>query len=62
MGCYDLTGDGQVDSTDIAVISARVGAIDGEAGYDARLDLDDNGVIDGADVNIVIAELGKECP
>lgn len=55
----DINCDEKVDAEDVfAVISAR-GKVKGDAGYKSRADLDFNGVIDDADVQIVTNEYAK---
>ncbi len=55
-GCpADLTGDGQIDSTDLNIILAAFGTSD--AG-----DTDGDGDTDSADLNTVLAKFGAGCP
>jgi len=54
----DLNGDGRVDNFDKAILVALLGVNSGETGYREGLDLDANGSIGGADVEIVKAHIG----
>jgi hypothetical protein len=49
----DISGDGQVDGTDLASVLGSWGGLGG--------DLDGNGVTDGADLSIVLGSWGP-CP
>lgn len=46
----DLNGDGRTDGQDAALISARLGVSAGQAGYETRLDLNQDGRIDVKDL------------
>ena len=54
----DITGNGIVNSTDLAVVLSAWGS-DGQAKFDA--DVDNSGVVDGADLAFVLAGWGA-CP
>ena len=55
--CADVTGDGRVRLADVALITLR--ALIGR--YNARFDLNHDGVINFADVRIAIGQLGTTC-
>src|SRR5204862_2997801 len=54
----DANGDGQVDGRDFAVLDAARGSAVGDARYDVRADIDDDGRIDATDIQLVYANLG----
>lgn len=49
----DLNGDNAIDCTDIAIVKASMGKRTGQAGFDARADVDKNGVVDARDLAYV---------
>jgi len=51
----DLSGDGQVDGSDLGVLLAAFGAT-------GPADLDANGVVDGADLGLLLSAWGDLCP
>ena len=53
-GLGDLTGDGAIDGTDLALLLGDWGA----CGFGCRADLNDDGVIDGADLATLIGNWG----
>lgn len=55
----DTNGDGKVDQDDIEPIRQRFGARQGESNYDARVDANDDGVIDELDVFVVGRNFGR---
>ena len=60
----DVDGDGVVTCTDVAIIRAALGRRAGQPGFDARADLNRDGVIDVRDLASVIRQLapGVVCP
>ncbi len=60
----DVDGDGVVTCTDVAIIRAALGRRAGQPGFDARADLNRDGVIDVRDLASVIRQLapGVACP
>lgn len=56
----DITGDGAVDLTDLAIVLANYGVPSGAAYEDG--DLDGDGDVDLADLAIVLAAYGTACP
>lgn len=63
--CYDVNMDGAVVTSDITAVVAAFGAIEGQALYDPRMDVNENGP-DGAiligDITRVVAQFGDICP
>lgn len=59
----DLTGDGQVDCSDLAIVKALIGKRVGDAGFDPRADFNNDGVIDARDLAYVAmrATVGTRC-
>ena len=59
----DLTGDGQVDCADLAIMKSLIGKRVGDPGYDARADFNNDGVIDVRDLAYVAnrATVGVRC-
>jgi hypothetical protein len=55
----DVNGDGTVDAQDLAAVENALGTRPGDEGYDPALDLDQNGIIDDADVALVEANMGR---
>jgi len=49
----DVTGDGVVDCADVAVVRASMNRRTGQAGFDARADVNDDGVVNLRDLNAV---------
>lgn len=49
----DLTGDGAVDCSDLAVVKALIGKRLGDPGFDARADFNNDGIIDARDLGYV---------
>jgi hypothetical protein len=60
----DLNADLKVDCSDIAIIKAAFGKVSGQAGFDARADVNFDGVIDVRDLAYVGQRLptGTHCP
>ncbi len=60
----DLTGDGQVDCADLAIVKALIGKRVGDPGFDARADFNNDGIIDARDLAYVAqrATVGTRCP
>lgn len=55
----DVSGDGQVDLTDLDVVMRAFGKRIGEAGFDPRADLNGDGIIDIFDVVMVGINFGR---
>ncbi len=55
----DVNGDGWVDSLDLTAVQNALGSRPGDEGYDPAMDLDQNGIIDDADVALVLANMGR---
>jgi trimeric autotransporter adhesin len=49
----DLTGDGAVDCSDLAVVKALIGKRVGDPGFDPRADFNNDGIIDARDLGYV---------
>ena len=60
----DLTGDGQVDCADLAIMRSLIGKRVGDPGFDPRADFNNDGVIDVRDLAYVAnrATVGVRCP
>lgn len=60
----DVNGDGKVDCIDLAIIKASFGKRSGQPGFDARADVNKNGVVDIRDLSFVSQKLpvGSHCP
>ena len=60
----DVDGDGVVTCTDVAIVRAALGRRAGQPGFDARADLNRDGVVDVRDLASVIRQLapGVVCP
>jgi len=60
----DLTGDGQVDCTDLAIMRSLIGKRVGDPGFDARADFNNDGIIDVRDLAYMAqrATIGTRCP
>jgi hypothetical protein len=59
----DLTGDGAVDCSDLAVVRALIGRRVGTPGFDARADFNNDGIIDARDLGYVAQRVtvGTRC-
>lgn len=59
----DADGDGVVGCSDLSIVKASVGKKPGQAGYDARADVNKDGVVDARDLAYVNARLpaGSTC-
>jgi trimeric autotransporter adhesin len=59
----DLTGDGQVDCADLAVVKALLGKRVGDPGFDPRADFNNDGIIDVRDLSYVAVRVtvGERC-
>ncbi len=59
----DLTGDGQVDCADLAIMKSLIGKRVGDPGFDPRADFNNDGVIDVRDLTYVAnrATVGVRC-
>jgi hypothetical protein len=49
----DTNVDGEVDASDLELLAAAYGSVAGDAGYDARVDLNDDGLVDLRDLAIL---------
>ena len=60
----DLNGDRKVDCADIAIVKASFGKRRGQPGFDARADVNNDGVVDVRDLAFVAQKLpaGTKCP
>ena len=60
----DLNGDGAVMCTDLAIVKASFGKRTGQAGFDARADVNTDGVVDVRDLSFVARQIpsGTKCP
>ena len=54
--CFDQDGDLRVDSTDVAIVRARLGS------HDSSADFDGDGMVTDADLAILSRHLGHESP
>jgi hypothetical protein len=59
----DLNGDGSVTCADVAIVRSSLGKRTGQPGFDARADVDKNGVVDVRDLAYVTQRLpaGTNC-
>lgn len=59
----DLNNDGVVNCADVSIVKASMGKRTGQAGYDARADVDGNGMVDARDLAFVTQRLpaGTSC-
>lgn len=55
----DLNGDGKVDSADVAIVKAALGTTAGMPGYDPRADVIRDGVVNDADLQVVVEAMEK---
>ena len=55
----DVTGDGNTSLADITTVALAFGKKEGEAGYDARLDINKDGEIDILDITYVVIQMLK---
>ncbi|MER2514666.1 MAG: dockerin type I domain-containing protein [Nitrosomonas ureae] len=60
----DVNGDGLVNCTDMGIIRASLGKRSGQAGFDSRADVNQDGVIDVRDLSTVsrLLPAGVSCP
>lgn len=58
----DITGDGAVNLTDLAILLAAFGLNQGDAGYVAAADLDGSNSIGLSDLALLLANFGSSCP
>lgn len=49
----DINGDGQVNSTDLSLLSQAYGSIPGDPNWNPQADLDQNSIIDAEDIRIL---------
>lgn len=54
----DVDVSGEIDLTDLDLVIAGYGTVDGDAGWSGSLDMDGSGEIDLTDIDIVIANYG----
>jgi serine/threonine protein kinase len=61
--CFSADADrgGSVDETDLAFVSERLGTRQGDAGFESDYDVNGDGVVDDADVEVVLVHLGQTC-
>lgn len=59
----DVNGDGKVDCADVAIVKAAFGTSRGQTGYDARADVNNDGVVNILDLAFVLRQLpaGTTC-
>ena len=55
----DVNGDGKVDAEDVAIVQAAMGTTAGMPGYDPRADVIRDGVVDNADLQVVLEAIAK---
>ena len=55
----DVDVDGSTDGTDMGQLAAAFGSHTGDANYSAAADLDGNGAVDDADLNLFLPQFGK---
>ena len=55
----DVTGDGDTDLVDITAVALAFGKTKGQAGYNARLDMNKDGTIDIFDITYVLMQMLK---
>ncbi len=53
----DVNGDGRVDCTDVSIVKTAFGKRTGQAGFDARADVNSDGVVNIADLAFVLKQL-----
>jgi hypothetical protein len=60
----DVNGDGRVDCNDVAIVRAAFGKRTGQPGFDARADLNRDGIVNVIDLTTVTRQLpvGTVCP
>lgn len=54
----DVDGNGRVDATDLMLLGKTFGLSQGEPGYDARADFNDDNIVDGMDLIILCLNYG----
>lgn len=60
-GLADPSGDASVDGVDILKLSVAFGTSTGAPRYDPAADLNEDGVVDGADLALVAGDFGRSC-
>lgn len=55
----DVDGDASTDGVDMGQLAAAWGSASGDANYSAAADLDGNGAVDDADLNLFLPQFGK---
>jgi len=55
----DVNGDGVVDVFDLSIVGSAYGYFEGEHGYNADADLNEDGLFDGRDLAMVTINWGK---
>jgi hypothetical protein len=55
----DVDGDASTDGVDMGQLAAAWGGTSGDANYSAAADLDGNGAVDDADLNLFLPQFGK---
>jgi hypothetical protein len=56
----DVNGDGKIDRQDVVIVETAMGTTAGMPGYDPRADVIRDGVVDRADLDVVLQELGRQ--
>jgi serine/threonine-protein kinase len=57
----DVDRSGRVDETDLAFVSESIGGRAGDAAFEPDNDVDGNGIIESADVDVLLVHLGGDC-
>jgi hypothetical protein len=60
--CYDFDHSGQVDDKDIKTVADHWRQRSGDSGWEARFDVNGDGVINIVDIMLVSARWGERCP
>jgi hypothetical protein len=60
----DVNGDLKIDCSDVAVVKAALGRRIGQLGFDARVDVNNDGIVDIRDLAAVTQKLAPatSCP
>ena len=59
--CYDFDGDGKVNQADVDLMIPHGNSQVGEPNYDPKFDLNNDGVISGFDLAMVLSQVGRVC-
>ncbi|MQA41596.1 hypothetical protein GEV02_25955 [Rugamonas sp. FT29W] len=57
----DINADGTINCDDYAIVKASLGKRTGQAGFDARADLNKDGVVDARDLSVVSQRIAGGC-